>query len=409
MANKKSSSLANKVKQKVKQKVRQKTEKEVKKVVRKIPLKYKIAALIVLLLCVVSTFFLPEDPLYESLAKPHDMILAVRNRTIRALHLPISCYGDHAQVLTAGRDPVMIYFAPSPVICPALCEFINNAVSTIDLCAYDLKHHAIADALIHAKNRGIKVRIVTDSDYMKNDAISRLSQAGIPVVQDRSPSLMHNKFVIVDSRYVWTGSYNLTYNCTEKNDNNAISFESPEIAAGYQKRFEQYWNQKFSTKGEVLQDSKQTFIGKIPAQYAFSPVDQVEKILLDQLSNAEKKVDIMAFSFTGAKLAVKLRELMRKGVKVRCIFDVGQSKNKASRDEYLKKIGAKVYYSPNRKGKLHHKVMIIDDKTVITGSYNFSKNAASRNDENILIVHSTSIAAHYTREMNRCIRGIKGY
>ena len=42
MANKKSSSLANKVKQKVKQKVRQKTEKEVKKVVRKIPLKYKI-------------------------------------------------------------------------------------------------------------------------------------------------------------------------------------------------------------------------------------------------------------------------------------------------------------------------------------------------------------------------------
>ena len=117
----------------------------------------------------------------------------------------------------------------------------------------------------------------------------------------------------------------------------------------------------------------------------------------------------MAFSFTGAELAAKLRDLCKRGVAVRCLFDRGQAKNKASRDEYLHKIGAKVWISPNRRGKMHHKVFIIDGKTVITGSYNFSKNAESKNDENILILRSEKIAALYTAEMNRCIKGVKGY
>lgn len=96
-------------------------------------------------------------------------------------------------------------------------------------------------------------------------------------------------------------------------------------------------------------------------------------------------------------------------MKVRCLFDAGQAANKASRDGYLKLVGAEVHLSPNRSGKMHHKVIIIDNRTVITGSYNYSANAEYRNDENILIVRSPAIAELYTKEMNRCIRGTKGY
>jgi phosphatidylserine/phosphatidylglycerophosphate/cardiolipin synthase-like enzyme len=50
---------------------------------------------------------------------------------------------------------------------------------------------------------------------------------------------------------------------------------------------------------------------------------------------------------------------------------------------------------------LHHKVIIIDDHTVITGSFNFSKSAAERNDENIVIVRDAAIAGLYLDEWRR--------
>ena len=71
--------------------------------------------------------------------------------------------------------------------------------------------------------------------------------------------------------------------------------------------------------------------------------------------------------------------------------------------------GIKIAMSPNRSGKMHHKVIIIDDETVITGSYNYSKNAENSNDENILIIKNAKIASRYFKEFKRCWRGTKGY
>ena len=413
MSRKKSSSIESKIQHaagnSAKRAVKSAAKKEVKKVVRKIPLKYRLAALELVLAVLVAALFVPESAVPRPLEKPHTYLLTWRNRLIRMSRLPVSCYEDTHLLPNPGTDPIQIYFAPSPKIAPALCAFIRSAARSVDVCAFDIKLSSVADAIIEAKERQIAVRIVTDTDYLKNDALGRLSRAGIPIVSDRKNSLMHNKFVVVDSRYVWTGSFNLTDNGAWKNDNNAILIESPAVAAGYQARFEEYWKGYFSTEGKRTSAAQNAFVGQIPVYYAFSPSDRIRNTLMEELSQARSTVDVMAFSFTGAELAAKLRELCRRGVRVRCLFDYGQSKNKASRDKYLHKIGAQVYYSPNRKGKMHHKVFIIDGKTVITGSYNFSKNAESRNDENILLLRSEPIAKLYTEEMNRCIRGIKGY
>ena len=413
MSRKKSRSIESKMKQAagntVRRMVKSAAKKEGRKLFRKIPLKYRISVILLLLGIVIGASLVPEKMVPGVLEKPHTFLLTWRNRLIRMTRLPVSCYDDTHSLPNPGTDPIQIYFAPSPKICPALCALIRSATLSVSVCAFDIKLDAVADALIEAKERGITVRIATDTDYLKNPALGRLSRAGVPIVSDRKNSLMHNKFVVVDSRYVWTGSYNLTDNGTWKNDNNAILIESPAVAAGYQERFEQYWQNRFSTDGKPTKSPQQVFVGRIPACYAFSPTDQVRNLLMQELSKAQTSVDVMAFSFTGAELADKLRELCRRGIRVRCLFDYGQAQNKASRDGYLRKIGAQVYYSPNRRGKMHHKVFIIDGKTVITGSYNFSKNAELRNDENILLLRSEPIARLYTEEMNRCIRGVKGY
>ena len=65
--------------------------------------------------------------------------------------------------------------------------------------------------------------------------------------------------------------------------------------------------------------------------------------------------------------------------------------------------------SPNSKGKMHHKVITIDEDTVITGSYNFSDNAEKGNDENIIIIRNVELAKLYNKEFKRCLNGTKGY
>jgi phosphatidylserine/phosphatidylglycerophosphate/cardiolipin synthase-like enzyme len=52
-------------------------------------------------------------------------------------------------------------------------------------------------------------------------------------------------------------------------------------------------------------------------------------------------------------------------------------------------------------GLMHHKVFIIDNQIVITGSYNFSRSAEERNDENILVIYNTDIAQEFLKEFKR--------
>jgi len=54
---------------------------------------------------------------------------------------------------------------------------------------------------------------------------------------------------------------------------------------------------------------------------------------------------------------------------------------------------------------LHHKFAVIDNKTVITGSFNWSPAAAHTNYETLLVIHLPKLAAHFTRDMNRMWRG----
>jgi phosphatidylserine/phosphatidylglycerophosphate/cardiolipin synthase-like enzyme len=53
---------------------------------------------------------------------------------------------------------------------------------------------------------------------------------------------------------------------------------------------------------------------------------------------------------------------------------------------------------------MHHKVIILDDETVILGSFNFSRSADERNDENVLVIHDSEIASQYRAEFRRTYR-----
>ena len=63
--------------------------------------------------------------------------------------------------------------------------------------------------------------------------------------------------------------------------------------------------------------------------------------------------------------------------------------------------GLDVRLDGNLNGLMHHKVIIIDQKIVITGSYNFTAAAETTNDENVVIIFSPEVAAQYLQEFQR--------
>ena len=117
----------------------------------------------------------------------------------------------------------------------------------------------------------------------------------------------------------------------------------------------------------------------------------------------------MAFVLTSEKIADQLGKMAKKGVNVECILDRGQARTRYSRDQYLLGCGVRIHISPNSRGKMHHKVIVIDEDTVITGSYNFSENAETGNDENIVIVKDSGLGKLFQKEFTRCLNGTKGY
>ena len=140
---------------------------------------------------------------------------------------------------------VSTYFSPNRGTAAVLIGFIDKCNETIDAAVYSITHDKIADALIRAKKRGVRIRILTDKTQSSNKWADdeRLEEAKIPVLRGGSyfRSSMHNKFVIGDSRSVGTGSFNWTKSADERNDENFVIIRLGYTVRQYQKEFDKLW------------------------------------------------------------------------------------------------------------------------------------------------------------------------
>jgi phosphatidylserine/phosphatidylglycerophosphate/cardiolipin synthase-like enzyme len=123
--------------------------------------------------------------------------------------------------------------------------------------------------------------------------------------------------------------------------------------------------------------------------------------LIELVQSAEIQVLFMAYSFTDDELAQAILERVQEVVHVVGVLDESQALSNIGR-EYTRLLenGIDVRLDGNPYG-MHHKVIVIDDRIVITGSYYFSNKAKTRNDENTLIIHNPEVAALYRDEFER--------
>ena len=123
-------------------------------------------------------------------------------------------------------------------------------------------------------------------------------------------------------------------------------------------------------------------------------------ILIDMISRANESIHVMIYGFTLDALADALIRAAERGVDVKVLIKAESAGWKGSEHEELIAHGVDVKMDSNP-DLMHHKVMVIDGRIVVTGSYNWTWSAEKNNDENILVVEDPGVAAIYEREFQR--------
>ena len=283
----------------------------------------------------------------------------------------------------------------------ALAEAIDSARYSVDVAIYRLDLWSIRDALIRAHKRGVEVRVITDSDHVDEAEILDLKAAGILVIDDQREPLMHHKFVVIDGIDVWTGSMNFTVSGAYKNNNNLIRIRSSRVGQDYTHEFEEmFLEDRFGALSEADTPYPVLTIDGIQVEVYFSPDDDVEDRIDEVLRRAEKSIDFMVYTFTSDVLSEMVLARARAGVEVRGIIEWDQASNPGSDYEHFRQSGLDVRLDSNPRN-MHHKVIIIDESIVITGSYNFSRSAEEHNDENVLILYDVRVSEEYLLEFKR--------
>jgi len=140
-----------------------------------------------------------------------------------------------------------VFFSPGTDIIESISDLLGQATKSLDLCVFTITDDRLATDLLDCLKRGIKVRIITDDEkmYDNGSAIQDLKNAGIPVKIDHSRYHMHHKFGIIDSRIIFTGSFNWTYTASSHNQENMLVTTNFEIVKQYVDQYELLWNEMF--------------------------------------------------------------------------------------------------------------------------------------------------------------------
>lgn len=305
-----------------------------------------------------------------------------------------------------------------------LIQRINQARYSIDICIYNFSGTVasqIADALVSAKNRGVKIRFITERDnYNPTRAgYSKLLNAGIPILTDNTNGYMHNKFVVIDYRdstawdnvWVLTGSWNFTDEGTTRDFQNVIEIQDRAIAGAFTREFEEMWgssgdnfdisNSKFGINKTDNTPHVFNLKGKRIEIY-FSPSDGVASKISNAIRQANHSIFYAILTFTSSTLANEIRARYDAGVRnIKGILD--NNTDTGSQYNFLSSF-SEVLLDTDKSALFHHKYCLIDpthiysEPILVTGSYNWSNSAENSNDENVLIIRDTLLVNLYLQE-----------
>jgi phosphatidylserine/phosphatidylglycerophosphate/cardiolipin synthase-like enzyme len=153
--------------------------------------------------------------------------------------------------------PVEVYFSPKGGATEAVVRALDAAKSTVFVQAYSFTNKPIAEALIHARKRGVVVHVILDKSNLTENYSDAdfLAHDGISTLVDARHAIAHNKIMIIDSEVVITGSFNFTKQAEEHNAENLLVIHDRALAEKYLANWHDHeaHSEPYTGRGEVAE------------------------------------------------------------------------------------------------------------------------------------------------------------
>lgn len=284
--------------------------------------------------------------------------------------------------LPQEKTPVVIYSNQvGDDLRRVIKEAILQAKESISIMIYSMSDPEILDALKRKADEGVRVLLIQDASATHDIGWRVGNRVGIH--KRRAKGLMHDKIVVIDHKLVLAGSANFTRDSFLLQANLVVGMQSTQLAQAIEVKIQAIFDKRaYKSKAITIEGKEQTI------QFFFLPDSpQALDKLTSVIKTAKKTIKVAIYTFTNKVLSQALIDAKKRGVDVEVVIDRDSSKQTSIKAyQQLKREGVRVYAS-KRKGLLHHKLAIIDDEILITGSANWTKAAFFANDDNIFFIY----------------------
>jgi cardiolipin hydrolase len=140
----------------------------------------------------------------------------------------------------------------------------------------------------------------------------------------------------------------------------------------------------------------------------FSPGRECQAAIITQIKSARVSLHICVFTISDNEITKAIEEAFRKRIDVKIITDNDKTFDRGSDIQQLHDKGVDIKID-RTDSHMHHKFCLIDNKTLLTGSYNWTRSAALYNQENVLITEESSLIKSYSKEFDKLWDTLKNY
>lgn len=325
-------------------------------------------------------------------------------------------------MITAGPEGLQINLAtriPGVVedLSLSIIECLTHATGTVRLASQQLEEASIVDALIAARKRGCRVRVLLEEKYLSEsdpvadpwaasgrnernrEVFTALLRADVDVRLDRNSELFHSNFMVCHHQNrgpsVIMTSANMTSTGARLHWDSYTLIENEDIATTFSREFDAMWKSSSQIENEPIQVQVQD----IPVKVVFGPMHHPEMEVMKQIAKARHKVRFAMYTFSNSSgiddiLAFSASE---GGIDVAGVLDEQIRNQRWVASHALEAANVTIRWLGSDFQKLHHKLVTIDDKVVVVGTFNFTRSARFSH-ETVLVLggNETDSAAQRT-------------
>lgn len=369
--------------------------------------------------------------------------------------LPVPPQDTELSVEHNGVRLPAFFFNPNPASEDWIVKAMDSAKTTLDFSAFTFRSTKIAEALLRAKKRGVKVRVILDKSQHDSDAVKvfrdwlAYHKIKVRILAGPDPDgpdwaqKNHNKMMVIDGQLAQNGSMNYTKNGVLFNFENGAFTTDPVDAAAFQAFFNDLWKDRngafaeapgsepnLPTDEELIRElqvqpepappppvwpdiangGELRFNGETFPRVAVRPQHPVQALLKQAIQASKKTIQLALYEFTLPEILDALRDAKKRGVEVTLLFDyghvyprgddhTGKPRQRSAPIQALMDEGFDVRVVKGLKstGTMHNKFAVFDGAFFAAGSYNWAVTAEQNHFENVFFSDDPKRIAYYQR------------